>query len=142
MQPFLLWDLTFTFPIQTVETITFLVDGEIDSTALDRWLMSLLWDRTLVGGVSEENQLEVLRLKALLNVKGSGHKLVAQGVRELYDVQEAAPWLAGEVRQTKMVVIGEWESEYLIQLQLTLLLVGRNLRNCPIEQSFRSCCLV
>ncbi|KAJ3043223.1 hypothetical protein HDV00_005543 [Rhizophlyctis rosea] len=108
---------------QTVETITFTLEGPIDLAALDKWLLSLLWEKTLLGTTAQEPELEVLRLKGLVNAKSSDRKLVVQGVRELYDKQEGGPWLPNEQRMTKMV------------------LIGRNLENHPIERSFHAHCL-
>lgn len=49
---------------------------------------------------------DIMRVKGLLHVADSCHKLVLQGVHELYDVVEGSAWAEGEQRRTKLVFIG------------------------------------
>ncbi|KAI8914794.1 CobW/HypB/UreG, nucleotide-binding domain-containing protein [Powellomyces hirtus] len=90
---------------ETVRTIVFTLPGIVDMSKLDVWLQDLLWEKTLAGKVLKD--LEVLRLKALINAKDDGRKNVVQAVRELYDKQQGGLWESGEERVNKVVIIGK-----------------------------------
>ncbi|KAI8821124.1 CobW/HypB/UreG, nucleotide-binding domain-containing protein [Fimicolochytrium jonesii] len=90
---------------ESVQTVTFTLPGTISLPSLNTWLQNLLWENTV--GDQPTTQIEILRLKALINADGSDRKHVAQAVRELYDVQEGAKWAKGEERVNKVVVIGK-----------------------------------
>ena len=74
-------------------------------SALDTWLQTLLWERTLpVPDTSVE--VDVLRTKGLIPVIG-GKKRVLQGVREMYELEEVADDEAGgDEMEGKLVFIG------------------------------------
>ncbi|KZV64365.1 cobW-domain-containing protein [Peniophora sp. CONT] len=72
--------------------------------ALDAWLRTLLWDRTLPAphtGV----EVDVLRTKGLVPVVG-GRRRVLQGVREMYELEEVEDEDGQEVGEGKLVFIG------------------------------------
>ncbi|KAJ3145284.1 COBW domain-containing protein 1 [Geranomyces michiganensis] len=101
---------------EAVRTIVFSIPGAVvDLVKLDTWLQELLWEGTLVGH-GRVQDVEVLRLKALINVApandddgdddSADRKYVVQAVRELYDKQQGARWEHGEERTNKVVIIG------------------------------------
>ncbi|KAJ3168047.1 COBW domain-containing protein 1 [Geranomyces variabilis] len=108
---------------EAVGTIVFSAPGAVDLAKLDTWLQCLLWEGTLVGR-GRLQDVEVLRLKALVNVSGDDRKHVVQAVRELYDKQQGARWENGEERINKVVII------------------GKQVKGIDFETSFRQNCLV
>ncbi|KAI9208869.1 CobW/HypB/UreG, nucleotide-binding domain-containing protein [Polychytrium aggregatum] len=110
-----------------VSTIVFAMPEIISQSKLDSWLQALLWEKTLLGNDgsgtnSSAHQMEVLRMKAIVN-DGGAAKVVVQAVKELYDRQIGAPWAAGEERYSKVVFI------------------GRSLDGGILEHAFRSYCI-
>ena len=88
-----------------MSTIAFMCEGTVDLDAVDEWIRALLWENR-IGDKSCDN-LELLRVKMLLNAQGSDKKVIFQAVRELYDKQEGIPWdLPREKRKNRLVFIG------------------------------------
>jgi G3E family GTPase len=55
-------------------------------------------------------------------VMGMGRRLLVQAVQEMFDLFETTAWAAGDVRMTRLVV------------------VGRNLRAARLNEHFRDAC--
>lgn len=82
-----------------VSSVSLRLAGPVDLQALRLWLDELLWDRAA-------GRPDVLRLKAVLHVAGSGRMHMLQAVYETYDVMEGPEWHEGTVRESRFVVIG------------------------------------
>ncbi|KAI8931188.1 hypothetical protein NX059_011538 [Plenodomus lindquistii] len=91
-------------PTITTITITFpaLTPPQIDK--FDFFLRTILWEETLPNGTSH-TPFEIHRLKARIPVQ-DGRLLLVQGVRNLYDTNEAKTE-GGEGEQAKLVLIGK-----------------------------------
>jgi len=61
---------------------------------------------TFMSAVSQAYGPQLLRYKGVLNIKGSQHQMVFQGVHMLMGGDRGRPWAAGEARQSKIVFIG------------------------------------
>jgi G3E family GTPase len=84
----------------TITTVTFEQKGIVVRDRLEKWLQSLLWDKSVLGF-----QTNIIRLKALVHIENSEKKHVVQAVQELYDVQLGDDW-PGKDRINKFVFIG------------------------------------
>lgn len=89
---------------KSVLTVAFSLKGEFLTDKIDVWIRNLLWEKEIDGCVYEN--MEILRIKMLINSCNSGNKIIFQGVRELYDQQEGSEWKE-EDRETKLVFIGK-----------------------------------
>ena len=87
-----------------VVTIAFSLQGEFNTDKIDIWIRDLLWEKVIDGSCFEE--MEIFRLKMLINSKDSDNKIIFQGVRELYDQQQGSLW-KDEERESKLVFIGK-----------------------------------
>lgn len=96
---------------QTVSSVGFQFDGEIDVEKLNTWLGELLSSR----GV------DIFRSKGILALDGQQRQYVFQGVHMLFDGTEGRPWGDTEKRTNRFVFI------------------GRNLDRGELESAFRSC---
>ncbi|KAJ3185326.1 COBW domain-containing protein 1 [Gaertneriomyces sp. JEL0708] len=93
---------------KTVRTIGFTVDGAVDMKKFETWIQSVLWDGVLFGEAKPEGpRMEVLRLKALLNVQNEPTPAIVQGVRELYETRYGARWLDDSQKLNRIVLIGK-----------------------------------
>lgn len=115
---------------QSIATITMVIPilRPDQLTQIDAWLRSVLWDLQLPGGLkddtSENNRIEVHRLKARLPLTNGDVKLV-QGVREIFEILDT-PASNGEPSE------GSGDS------QGKMVLIGRHLLNVAFEESLRN----
>lgn len=101
-----------------IGTLALIAPRAVDWERADEWVQELLWDRRVPG---ETDEVEVLRLKALLLVDGfkpvggqrrEGHRwVVVQGVREMYDAFEVQTKEA----DGRLVLIGKSMPEARLQ---------------------------
>jgi G3E family GTPase len=96
---------------QTVTSVGFDVDGEVDVQRLNDWLGWLLGTK----GV------DIFRMKGVLAVRGDDRRYVFQGVHMLFDGQPDRPWEPGEIRRNRLVFI------------------GRNLDRAELTERFHAC---
>lgn len=96
---------------QTVTSVGFQIDGDIDVDKLNDWLGELLGYR----GV------DIFRSKGILALKNQSRQYVFQGVHMLFDGTEGREWRPDEPRTNRMVFI------------------GRNLDRAELEAGFRGC---
>ncbi|VDB85559.1 unnamed protein product [Peniophora sp. CBMAI 1063] len=73
-------------------------------SALDKWLQTLLWERTLPPPYAGA-EVDVLRTKGLIPVVG-GSRRVLQGVREMYEIEEEEGTVEEGQSEGKLVFIG------------------------------------
>lgn len=106
---------------QSVGTITLEVPGNMDKSALDDFLQNLLWEKTVKDSVG--NVIEVLRLKGVISVEGSGQRLVVQAVQELYDSHTTTAWEDDQPRGSTVVFIGRNLDREVLQERLLKLAV-------------------
>jgi len=86
--------------------------------ALDAWLRSVLWDARLPPPHNDMEGIEVLRSKGLIRLT-DGRRLVLQGVKSMYELEETAP--GGMDEEGKLVFIGRGLGETVRRsLQSTL----------------------
>ncbi|GFR93348.1 COBW domain containing [Elysia marginata] len=90
---------------QSVGTITVQIPGSISKCALDDFLQTLLWEKTIKN--STGNIIEILRLKGSMCIEGSDRRLVVQAVEELYDSHTTTVWEDDQPRSSTVVFIGE-----------------------------------
>jgi len=84
--------------------------GELDPKRLNDWISGLLRAK---GG-------DIYRMKGVLCVKGSGKRLVFQGIHMLFDAKFDR----------------EWGQEPRVN---TLVFIGKNLNRAELNEAFRSC---
>lgn len=94
--------------------------------AVDTWLRNLLWESKL--GNTHIPEMEMLRVKMLLNDETHSQKIIFQAVRELYDKQEGSKWTEPtSERLNKLVFIGRGlERESLMTSFMDLCMILRN----------------
>ncbi|XP_077981655.1 zinc-regulated GTPase metalloprotein activator 1-like [Glandiceps talaboti] len=98
---------------RSVTTVTFDIKGDIETSKLDVFLQNLLWEKNIVN--SEGRKMEILRLKALLTVKGNPRRVILQAVHELYDREETSFWENDASRVNRFVFIGKHLQEEILQ---------------------------
>jgi G3E family GTPase len=96
---------------QTVSSVGFRIDGDVDVEKLNTWLGDLL----------STKGVDIFRSKGILALDGQGRQYVFQGVHMLFDGTEGRPWGDGEPRTNRLVFI------------------GRNLDRDELEADFRRC---
>ena len=80
----------------SVTSVGIEVPGSVDGVRLDSWLGRLL----------REKGTDIFRSKGILNLAGSEHQYVFQGVHMLFDGDDGRQWRDGEERLNKLVFIG------------------------------------
>jgi G3E family GTPase len=78
-----------------VSSVGIHLEGAIDGNRLNAWLSSLL----------REKGADIFRMKGILDIAGSDHRFVFQGVHMLLDGSEQRPW-GDEPRASDLVFIG------------------------------------
>ena len=94
-----------------VTSVGITLEGELDGPRLNAWLAELL----------KNKGTDIFRSKGVLAVRGSGTRIVFQGVHMLFDAQPGATWKAGEKRVSEFVFI------------------GRDLNRTELEGGFKRC---
>ncbi|KAJ3233345.1 hypothetical protein HDU81_002326 [Chytriomyces hyalinus] len=127
---------------ESVKTVMFQIPVTltVDMPLLETWLQKLLWTRSIPSpepetspsssnsalvqpASSANNNIDVIRLKALLHIGGRKKKVI-QAVHELYDKFDAGEWRADDVMEDGGKVV----------------LIGRGLNKSALCDSFLSCC--
>lgn len=158
----------------SVKTFAFTLPPPItvDMIKLDKWLQTLLWEKDSAELKSmiiddtinknnktmdnkEEPEMDILRLKALIvpsTSDGDGEgasstrnrKIVVQAVYEIFDKQAGVEWLPDEVRESRIVIIGNYgernKDKYFFQISLEHPHLGRNLSFDVLKHSFIDFC--
>lgn len=88
---------------KSVSTIAFSLKGEFDLEKIDICLRNLLWEKEIDG---KSVDMEIFRVKMLINGTGMDQKIIFQGVRDFYDQQIGSHW-KDEDRESKFVFIGK-----------------------------------
>ncbi|MBO0680825.1 GTP-binding protein [Mycolicibacterium sp. S2-37] len=96
---------------QTVTSVGFQFDGDVDVEKLNEWLGELL----------SSKGVDIFRSKGILALSGEQRQYVFQGVHMLFDGTEGRPWREAEARTNRLVFI------------------GRNLDRGELETAFRAC---
>jgi G3E family GTPase len=82
---------------------------------LERWIQTLLWEKTVPSADKqqyeqntpiEDEQVTVLRLKGIITPEGAKHRIIIQGVQDLYDMQTASNGDGKDDNAGKLVFIG------------------------------------
>lgn len=89
-----------------INSVHFIGDNEFEPQALISKLQKLV------------QQQEIYRVKGFVSVPAKGMRLVVQGVGSRFDYFYDRPWLATEIRQTRLVLIGRDLDESQIQTVL------------------------
>ncbi|KAH8549706.1 COBW domain-containing 2 [Umbelopsis sp. PMI_123] len=107
---------THLHPDKTVETICIQLDQPVrDVDLLERWIQTLLWEKTVPSADKqqyeqntpiEDEQVTVLRLKGIITPEGAKHRIIIQGVQDLYDMQTASNGDGKDDNAGKLVFIG------------------------------------
>jgi len=108
---------------KSVGTITVTVPGHMIKAQLETFLQALLWEKTVLN--SQGEVIDVLRLKGVISVQDSGHRLVVQAVHELYDSQTTTQWASGEERGATVVFIGRNLDRNVLESSIKELTVNR-----------------
>lgn len=96
---------------ESVYSVALVEAGQLDGEKLQTWVAELL-----------RNQgPDIFRMKGILNLAGTDHRFVFQGVHMLFDGQPDRPWHPTETRQNQLV------------------LIGRNLDEAQLRAGLRSC---
>jgi len=97
---------------QSVTSVGIEMDGAVAIDRLNDWL----------GWLLSTKGTDIFRMKGVLNVAGSDHRYVFQGVHMLFDGQPDRAWRADEMRMNRLVFI------------------GRNLDRAELTSRFTACC--
>ncbi|KAI0432555.1 cobW-domain-containing protein [Xylaria sp. FL1042] len=106
----------------TISTISFSIPllSSSQLSKVDSWLRSILWEGEVPSAATGQAQIEIHRLKARLVFEDGVIKIV-QGVREIFEVIDGQKSLA---------------STDMISQNGKIVLIGRNIHNVDLEQSF------
>ncbi|MCM8538410.1 MAG: GTP-binding protein [Lentisphaeraceae bacterium] len=80
-----------------VESESIIIEGAMNQGKLRYWLSTLIFDRSDL----------IYRMKGIVNISGCDEKLIFQSVHRLFEDGNGGAWTKDEVRQTKIVFIGE-----------------------------------
>jgi G3E family GTPase len=83
----------------------------LDGNKFEHWINMLLF---LSG-------YQIYRIKGILHIDGEKHKVIFQSVRSNSKIDVGSPWLAGEIKKTKLVFI------------------GNNIKKEPLEKGLKGC---
>lgn len=87
-----------------VTTVSLKLKGELEEDLLDNWLQELLWEKSFRDGKDEE--MDILRFKALVSLRDSPKKVIIQAVHELFDKIITEKWNDDEERINSLIFIG------------------------------------
>ncbi|XP_052776539.1 zinc-regulated GTPase metalloprotein activator 1-like [Mya arenaria] len=104
---------------KSVTTLTLEEEGRVDKEALDVFLQTLLWEKSMFN--SSNQPIQLYRLKGVVCTSESEPRVVIQAVHELYDSHPTTPWGSGERRINILVFI------------------GKNLDREVLEKGFKNC---
>ncbi|KAL2631451.1 hypothetical protein R1flu_016137 [Riccia fluitans] len=82
-----------------VKTISFKIKGPVDLGRVNDWLGNLLWEPS--------GNMEIYRMKGVLDIESSDEMHMLQAVRELFEVLPTREWREGDKRLNHIVVIGK-----------------------------------
>lgn len=89
---------------KSVTTFTLEHEGYMDKERLDRFLQTLMWEKSFVN--SQGQTMELYRLKGVLSLPETEQRCVIQAVHELYDSHLTTVWEPEEKRINIIVFIG------------------------------------
>ncbi|KAL4237105.1 COBW domain-containing protein 1 [Mactra antiquata] len=89
---------------KSVTTLTLELEGNVDKEILDKFLQTLLWEKSILN--SDDKPIELYRLKGVLSLSHTDIRCVVQAVHELYDSHPTTPWKPEEKRINILVFIG------------------------------------
>ncbi|XP_060585821.1 zinc-regulated GTPase metalloprotein activator 1B-like [Ruditapes philippinarum] len=89
---------------KSVTTLTLEQEGNVDKDKLDRFLQTLLWEKSVLNTHGEA--MELYRIKGVLSVVNTEQRCVVQAVHELYDSHPTTSWQPDEKRINILVFIG------------------------------------
>lgn len=96
---------------ESVYSIAFVEEGEIDREKLYEWMTKLL----------QTKGTDIFRMKGILNIAGDEHRFVFQGVHMIFEGKSDRLWRKTEQRKNELV------------------LIGRNLDPVQLKQEFQAC---
>jgi G3E family GTPase len=104
----------------SVVTVNFTVEGDLELDKLKAWLADLLW---------EEKGNDIFRMKGIISIKDEPTKYALQSVHSLFDLERTGiewrrntPGEKEEVRATTMVVIGRHLDQHQLASSLRAIL--------------------
>ncbi|XP_039614769.1 COBW domain containing isoform X1 [Polypterus senegalus] len=91
---------------KAITTVTFDVQGNVSEENLNAYIQNLLWEKNIEDKTGAP--MNIIRLKGIVSVNGKSHKIMIQGVHELYDLEETPEtWKLGEQRINRLIFIGK-----------------------------------
>ena len=81
---------------EEMQSVSLLAPGDLDPERFMPWFTDL----------TQREGLNILRSKGILAFKNDDQRFVVQGVHMLIDGKPQRPWKAGEVRESRLVLIG------------------------------------
>jgi G3E family GTPase len=79
-----------------VQSFAFTLEGVVDPAAFQSWM----------GLLMQQTDMEIYRLKGIVNLRGESRRVIFQGVHQLFDSAADRPWQPGEPRTNQYVFIG------------------------------------
>ncbi|XP_071952157.1 zinc-regulated GTPase metalloprotein activator 1-like isoform X2 [Antedon mediterranea] len=89
---------------QSVTTVTFTVQGSINSEDLDNFIQNLIWEKNVKNATGDV--MQILRLKGEVSVTNEPKRVILQVVQELYDRILTTEW-GTDTRTCTIVFIGK-----------------------------------
>ncbi|GMH32676.1 hypothetical protein BSKO_00510 [Bryopsis sp. KO-2023] len=83
-----------------VGTVSFSSNQPVSIQGVKEWMDRLLWEESV-------RKEDIYRMKGILNATGEPNRMILQAVHELYEIADGPAWGEGEVKFTKIVVIGK-----------------------------------
>ena len=80
-----------------ISTVSIVVDCEMELTALNCWLVSLL----------KERGTDLFRMKGIVAIQGKDEMFIFHGVHMIFDGKQGPKWAEHEKRHSRMVFIGK-----------------------------------
>jgi G3E family GTPase len=75
------------------------------------------------GAAMAKHTLDILRMKAVISVRGQPHRAIVQGVHELFDKDYTTEWGADEPRRNRLIFIGRGLDAGVLKLSFSTLLL-------------------
>jgi G3E family GTPase len=95
---------------ESVTSVGLVLDGDMDSKKLNRWMSELL----------QSKGQDIFRMKGVMSIKGQAERFVFQGVHMLFDGRPDRPW--GKTPRTNKLIF-----------------IGRNLNRQELTDGFKKC---
>ncbi|XP_068167390.1 zinc-regulated GTPase metalloprotein activator 1 [Antennarius striatus] len=100
---------------KSIVTVTFEVTADLPEDSLNIFIQNLLWEKIFQN--KDGHPMTVIRLKGIVSIAGKPHRVILQGVHELYELNDTFDLWESEPRINRLVFIGRNLDKDVLQEQ-------------------------